>query len=551
MKKSLMNQCKAVFPFFKITLITLGLCLPAGCNQLVDKSMKGGLGTLEENQPNIIFIMSDDHAYQAVSAYGNGLNKTPHIDRLADEGAIFNRAFVSNSICAPSRAVMLTGKHSHINGKVDNILPFDWDQDNFAKALQNAGYETALVGKIHLNGLPQGFDYSNVLPGQGQYYNPDFIENGIKKRIKGYVTSITTDIALDWLKNKRTKDKPFLLLYHQKAPHRTWMPEKKYLDLFQGKNFAPPSNFFDDYKGRIAASQHEMGVYKDMDVVYDLKMLDKGGKFQTRLRGAFESMYQRMDANQRAAWDAHYNPIIKDFEMSGLEGEALALWKYNRYMQDYLATIQSVDDGVGQILDYLDSNGLAENTIVVYTSDQGFYLGEHGWFDKRFMYEESFRTPLLMRYPKEIEPGTVIKGLVQNLDFAPTFMDYAGLEIPKAVQGESFRDLVSGEMSEWRDAIYYTYYEFPGEHHVKRHYGIRTDRYKLIHFYYDIDTWELFDLQKDPTEMNNVYEDSAYEEIKNKMHKQLTDLRIKYKDSDSLNQFHLDRYLSAKGIEKQ
>ena len=499
-------------------------------------------------RPNIVFIMSDDHAYQAISAYGYGLNHTPNIDKIANEGVIFNRGFVTNSICAPSRAVMLTGKHSHMNGKVDNIQAFDWNQDNFAKALQRSGYQTALVGKIHLNGLPQGFDYSNVLPGQGDYYNPDFIENGERKQYEGYVTKITTDIALDWLKNKREKEKPFLLLYHQKAPHRTWMPEEKYFTLFDDDNFVPPANFFDEYQGRLAASQHEMGISKDMDIVYDLKMLDKEGELQTKYRKHFQNQYNRMNAEQRSAWDAYYDPIIDAFKKSDLKGKDLALWKFNRYMQDYLRTIQSVDDGVGEILDYLEKNGLTENTIVVYTSDQGFYLGEHGWFDKRFMYEESFRTPILMKYPKEIKPGTVIEQMIQNLDFAPTFLDYAGVEISSDIQGESFRNLVNGEVSEWRDAIYYTYYEFPGEHHVKRHYGVRTDQYKLIHFYYDIDEWELFDLENDPTEMNNVYSDPAYKEVVENMHHRLEEMRRKYGDSDAMNKSNLDRYLKNKGL---
>ncbi len=502
----------------------------------------------ESSRPNIVFIMSDDHAYQAISAYGEGLNNTPNIDRIATEGAIFNRGFVTNSICAPSRAVMLTGKHSFVNGKVDNVSPFNWDQDNFAKSLQKAGYQTAMIGKIHLDGLPQGFDYSNVLPGQGKYYAPEFIENGVKKTYPGYVTKVTTDIALDWLENKRDKEKPFLMLYHQKAPHRTWMPEEKYLTLMDDKTFDPPTNFFDDYEGRPAAAAHEMGIYKDMDLVYDLKMLDKEGEIKTKYREAFQRNYDRMDAEQKAAWDAYYDPIIDEFKANKLEGKELALWKYNRYMHDYLRTIQSVDDGVGEVLDYLKTNGLEENTIVVYTSDQGFYLGEHGWFDKRFMYEESFRTPILVKYPKEIKPGTVINELVQNLDFAPTFLDYAGVDISKEIQGESFRKLVNGEVSEWRDAIYYTYYEFPGEHHVKRHYGVRTDRYKLIHFYYDIDQWELYDLEKDPSEMKNVYNDPAYASVKKDMHKQLEKMRTQYGDSDELNQNNLDHYLKAKNI---
>jgi len=530
----------------KITLLHLVFICFLG----IISSCKNEVNLQDENPPNIVFIMSDDHAYQAISAYGHGLNNTPNIDRIANEGAIFNKGFVTNSICAPSRAVMLTGKHSHINGKVDNIQSFDWNQDNFAKSLQKSGYQTAMIGKIHLNGLPQGFHYSNVLPGQGDYYNPDFIENGIRKKYQGYVTSVTTEIALNWLENKREKNKPFLLLYHQKAPHRTWMPEQKYFNLFDDKEFEFPANFFDNYENRLAASKHEMGIYTDLDIVYDLKMLDKEGSIKTKYRKAFQNQYNRMDSIQKAAWDTYYNPIIEDFKSKGYKGKELTKWKFNRYMKDYLRTIQSVDDGVGEILDYLDENGLSENAIVVYTSDQGFYLGEHGWFDKRFMYEESFRTPLLMKYPKEIKPGTVINNMVQNLDFAPTFLDYAGVDISKDIQGETFRKLVNGEVSEWRDAIYYTYYEFPGEHHVKRHYGVRTDRYKLIHFYYDIDVWEMYDLEKDPLEMNNIYNDSSYKEVKENMHQRLIEMRAKYGDSDELTEQNLNNYLKAKGLKK-
>lgn len=497
----------------------------------------------EDNPPNILFIMSDDHAYQAISAYGHGLNHTPGIDRIAKEGAIFNKGFVSNSICAPSRATMLTGKHSFVNGKVDNVQPFDWNQPNFPKLLQQAGYQTALIGKIHLNGLPQGFDHSNVLPGQGNYYNPDFIENGEKKRIPGYVTTITTELALDWLDNKRDKDKPFLLLYHQKAPHRNWKPEEKYLTLFDDKTFDPPANYFDNYEGRgAAAKEQEMQVDGHARWGHDFKMI-------TNPQGDSTVLYKqlnRFDDQQRATWLAAYTPKNEKMRAANLEGEELGKWKYNRYIKDYLRCIQSVDDGVDEVLDYLDKNGLTENTIVVYTSDQGFYLGEHGWFDKRFMYEESFRTPILMRYPREIKAGSQVNQLIQNIDFAPTFLDYAGVNIPGDIQGESFRKIVSGESSEWRDAIYYTYYEFPGAHMVKRHYGVRTDRYKLIHFYYDIDEWELYDLEKDPAEMNNVYDEPAYVSVKENMHERLVEMRNKYGDSDDLDQMHLKRYLEAR-----
>ena len=497
----------------------------------------------KEKPPNILFIMSDDHAYQAISAYGNGLNHTPNIDRLAKEGAIFHRGFVTNSICAPSRAAMLTGKHSFKNGKVDNLQPFNWDQPNFAKLLQQAGYQTALIGKIHLDGLPQGFDYSNVLPGQGHYYNPDFIENGVKKRIPGYVTTITTDLTIDWLENKRDKEEPFLLLYHQKAPHRNWKPEEKYFTLFDDKTFQAPVNYFDDYEGRgKAAREQEMEIDGHARWGHDFKMIVNPDGDTTKLAGQLK----RLDKEQLEAWMNAYGPKNAEMKTAKLEGEQLALWKYNRYIKDYLRCVQSVDDGVGRVLDYLDQNGLTDNTIVVYTSDQGFFLGEHGWFDKRFMYEESFRTPILMRYPGEIEAGTQIEQLVQNIDFAPTFLDYAGVSIPKDIQGESFRRIVSNQTAEWRDAIYYTYYEYPAEHSVKRHHGVRTDRYKLIHFYYDIDEWELYDLEKDPLEMNNVYDDPDYESVRETMHRQLIAMRHKYGDSDELDEMHLRRFLERR-----
>ena len=527
-------------------LTMLGLCT-AG----VLPSCKGPAP--KQTHPNIIYIMSDDHAYQAISAYGYGLNKTPNIDRLANEGAIFTRACVTNSLCAPSRAVMLTGKHSFINGKVDNVQKFNWDEENFPKLLQKSGYQTALVGKIHLDGIPQGFDYSAVLPGQGHYYNPDFIVNGKKELIHGYVTKITTDLALDWLKN-RDPNKPFCLLFHEKAPHREWMPEEKYYKEYMKMEFPEPASYHDDYSGRgTAALDAEMRVYRDQnwsgdDKLYPQVMDKLGLKDPTTWgRNALKNNVGRMDAQQKAAWDSVYGPMNEAFEkayphMSRLEVDH---WRYERYMQDYLACIASVDDAVGELLDYLDKNGLADNTIVVYTSDQGMYLGEHGWFDKRFMYKESFRTPLLVRFPEEIKPGTKIDKLVQNLDFAPTFLDYCGVQIPSDMQGDSFRNLVSGKTGEWRDAVYYTYYEYPSIHMVKRHYGIATERYKLIHFYYDIDEWELYDLQKDPDEMHNVYNDPAYADVQKDLHKRLDELRTKYGDSDELDKRYLDDYLKV------
>lgn len=512
----------------------------------------------KEQQPNIIFIMSDDHAYQAISAYGHGLNQTPNIDRIANEGAIFNRACVSNSISAPSRAVLLTGKHSFINGKVDNIQPFNWDQDNFPKLLQANGYETAMIGKIHMDGQPQGFDYSMVLPGQGKYYNPDFIIDGkttVKK--EGYVTDIITDEALDWMKNKRDPDKPFCMLYHHKAPHREWLPAEKYYKEYTKKTFPKPETLYDDYEGRgTAAKTAEMNISKEMSWISDIKIYPETAeklKISTPLGSKiFDQTVGRMNVDQRAAWDSVYLPISEEFEKlyPTMSEKEIMNYRYQRYMQDYLGTIASIDEGVGKVLDYLDEAGLSENTIVIYTSDQGFFLGEHGWFDKRFIYEESFRTPLLIRYPKEIEAGTKIDNLVQNLDFAPTFLDYAKASIPKEIQGESFRNLVAGKTSEWRDAVYYTYYEYPSVHMVKRHYGIVTERYKLAHFYYDIDEWEMYDLETDPMEMRNIYDDKSYSDVRQDLHIRLDELRSYYGDSDENDQKYLKEYLDAVKLRK-
>ncbi len=515
-------------PCFTLIIIVLGL---TGCTSK----------STAPQPPNILFIMSDDHAYQAISAYGHGLNETPQIDRLAKEGAIFTRACVTNSICAPSRAVLLTGKHSFINGKVDNVQPFNWDQENFPKLMQANGYQTAMIGKIHLDGIPQGFDFSMVLPGQGQYYNPDFLIDGKRVKKEGYCTEIITETTLDWLKNTRDPNRPFCLLYHQKAPHRNWQPAPKYLTLYDDVTFEPPVNFFDNYEGRgRAAREQEMQIDGHAQWGHDFKLIvDPNGDSTAH----YKSDIMRMTPEQREAWMAAYEPKNQQLLANMPDGKALALWKYNRYIKDYLRTIKSVDDGVGEVLDYLEEAGLAENTIVVYTSDQGFYLGEHGWFDKRFMYEESFRTPLLVRFPKEIKPGTKIDKLVQNLDFAPTLLDYAGIKIPEEMQGESFRNLAAGKTDTWRDAVYYTYYEYPSVHMVKRHYGVATDRYKLMHFYYDIDEWEMYDLQTDPMEMKNIYNDPAYAEVREMMHKRLEDLRRHYGDSDELNDHYLKAYL--------
>ncbi len=504
----------------KVKMFLFGiLWLVAGCKQ-EEKAVE---------RPNILYIMSDDHGYQAISAYDHQLIETPNIDRIAQNGVIFTDCFVGNSICAPSRATLLTGKHTHVNGQTDNSVTFDGSQVTFPKLLQQAGYQTAMIGKWHLRSDPTGFDYWNILPGQGQYYNPDFIEMGEKKQYEGYVTTITADIALKWL-DQRDKNKPFCLLLHNKAPHRTWEPDTLQFDEFSNKKYPLPDNFFDDYEGRRAAAEQHLSIRaNDMDIRYDLKMQDE----QIPSRFPKVDHTSRMNEQQKNAWEAHYNPIKEDFLKQNLKGEALYRWKYQRYLQDYLACIRSVDDNVGRVMDYLKKNGLDKNTLVVYTSDQGFYLGEHSWFDKRFMYEQSFRTPLLMHLPDGYDRKGKIDALVQNIDFAPTFLDLAGVEIPDEIQGRSLKPLLTGEKNvPWRSAIYYHYYEFPNEHMVKRHYGIRTDRYKLIHFYNDIDEWEFYDLKTDPEEMHNLIHNKNYAPLADSLKTELVKLQEFYNDTD-------------------
>ena len=383
-----------------------------------------------------------------------------------------------------------------------------------------------------MESLPTGFTYWEIVPGQGDYYNPDFItqtNDTIQKH--GYITNLITDDAIDWMENKRDKEKPFCLLIHHKAIHRNWMADTCNLALYEDKEFALPDNFFDDYNGREAAAAQEMSIVKDMDMIYDLKMLrpDK----ESRLKSLYESFIGRMDEGQRAAWDAFYGPVIDDFYQKNPQGKELANWKFQRYMRDYMKTVKSLDDNVGRVLDYLKENGLLDNTLVVYTSDQGFYMGEHGWFDKRFMYEESMRTPLIMRLPKGFDRKGDITEMVQNIDYAPTFLELAGVKVPEDIQGESLLPLLKGKKpADWRKSLYYHFYEYPAEHMVKCHYGVRTDRYKLIHFYNDIDAWELYDLEKDPAEMHNVINDPTYSEVLADMQAELKKLQIQYNDTD-------------------
>ena len=476
------------------------------------------------DRPNIVFIFTDDHASHAISAYGSKINHTPHMDRIAREGAIFRNCFCGNSICAPSRATVLTGKHSHMNG-VMCWEEFDGSQFTFPRLLRENGYTTAIFGKWHLTSEPIGFDEWKVYPGQGQYYNPDFRTPQGTVRVEGYAPEITTDMSLDFMKRQQDRDNPFLLMCQYKAPHRTWLPGPDYHDLYEDGDIPEPDTLFDDYSNRAEVLKaHKMGIADDLIMDYDLKVPDEG-KGQESVYGV-----DRMNAEQRAAWDKAYDPRVREFREANLEGDDLTRWKYQRYIKDYLRVIAAVDDNIGRILDYLDDAGLAENTIVVYSSDQGFYLGDHGWYDKRWMFEESLRMPYLMRWPAKIPAGTDVSELIHNIDFAPTFIEAAGLEAPDEVQGESFLPLACGEQVPWRDAVYYHYYDGPGEHGVAKHYGIRTERYKMMYFYEDGE-WNLFDLEKDPHEMVSVYGTPTYANVQVTLTTRLADIREQYGDT--------------------
>jgi len=467
--------------------------------------------------PNIIFIMADDHAANAISAYGSVVNKTPNLDRLASEGMRFNRCFVVNSICSPSRATILTGKYSHLNG-VLAFNRFDGNQPTVAKDLQAAGYYTGMIGKWHLGSDPTGFDKWMVLPGQGVYFNPDFLVPEGRTRIQGYVTDIITDLAIDFLK-KRPKDKPFFLMCHHKAPHREWEPDPKHQALFAGRVIPEPATLRDDYQGRTDAL-HE----NQQRVFYDLTRSDLKIPAPADLQGP-----------DRAKWLAvkpSEVPIVANGKSNVLTGENLNTWKYQRYMQDYLACIQSIDDNVGRLLDWLDANGLRDNTIVIYTSDQGFFLGEHGLFDKRFMYEPSIRMPFLVRWPGVVKPGSAQDLLAINPDFAPTFLEMAGRSATPDMQGRSLVPLMKGEHpSDWRHSFYYRYYHDPGHHNTRAHYGVRTDTQKLIYFWKK-DQWEMYDLVQDPDEMHNIYNDPARQALVAQLKTELSRLKKEVKDDD-------------------
>ncbi|WP_418502334.1 sulfatase [Flagellimonas sp.] len=512
----------------------LAFCLVASCGDKGSKKEE----QQDENpkRPNIVFIISDDHAYQAISAYGGRLAQvapTPNIDRIAEDGMLFENCLVTNSICGPSRAAILTGKYSHLNGFIDNTIgsKFDFDQQTFGELLQQAGYKTGVLGKLHLGDTPsKGFDYVDILPGQGSYYNPTFINKEGQYELEGYTTEIITEKAIQWMDSVKSEEQPFMLFLGHKSPHRPWQPGPNELGLYENVEIPEPETLFDDYSGnRDIAGMNYMSISEAMKMEQDLKITDGPQAGFTK--------------EQQQKWDSIYRPINEKFKKENPKGDDLIRFKYQRYMRDYLASVAGVDKGVGKVLDYLVKVGLDKNTIVIYTSDQGFYLGEHGWFDKRWMYKESLKTPLLVKWPEKVAPGTINKDLVSNLDFAETFLDIAQTEIPRDMQGKSLVPILEGKTpKDWRNAHYYHYYEHPSEHDVRRHYGITTDRYKLIHFYYDLDVWELYDLKKDPNEMNNIYGDPAYADIQEKLHKDLDGLRLTYGDNDSLSQKFIDEY---------
>lgn len=537
----------------KISLVVLPLAVCAYGNAQIKQQTK-------KSRPNIIYIMSDDHSYNAISAYGSAVSKlapTPNIDKIANEGIIYERAFVENSLSTPSRACTMTGLYSFQSGQRQLAEGIDTTKVFFTELLQKAGYQTAIVGKWHMMCEPKGFDYYHIYDGQGEYYNPQYKgkdTNGKYVQEFGYSSTLVTKHAIDYLEH-RDKNKPFCLMIHQKEPHRNQMPDLKYLDLYNNVTFPVPETFFDNYESRSSAAKtQKMSINKDLELVQDLKIVElKDEPTTPYLKTAnqwFLGALNRLTPEQRKIWDTHYKPRNEKFLSEKLQGKALNLWKYQEFLKDYLRCVKSVDDGVGEVYDYLKKNGLLDNTVIIYTSDQGFYIGEHNWFDKRFMYEESFRTPLLIRYPKSIKPGTKSTTLVQNIDYVPTFLALAGLKKTDEMHGRSLIPTFNGKTpADWRTSLYYHYFDYPAFHLVRKHDGVRTDRYKLIHFYGkggmngatskyqttagteenrviemmnkvgyitndpDIDAYELYDLKTDPNELRNLYGKPGNEKI--------------------------------------
>ena len=489
-----------------------------------------------QERPNILFIMTDDHTTQAMSCYGGNLIETPNMDRIANEGIRFDNCYATNALSGPSRACILTGKFGHVNGFTDNASKFDGSQQTFPKLLQTAGYKTAMVGKWHLISEPQGFDFWSVVSGQeeqGDYYSPEFVEMGQQITEPGYVTDVITDKAIKFI-DEVADEAPFMVMLHQKAPHRNWMPAPHHLGMFNDTVFPEPETLFDDYSTRgDAARSQDMSIAHTLKNDWDLKLLTREEILAGNNR--LYNVYTRMPEEVQHKWDSVYAPRIAEYRSGKLKDKELVRWKYQQYMRDYLATVMSVDENIGRVLDHLEKIGKLDNTIIVYTSDQGFFLGEHGWFDKRFMYEECQRMPFIVRYPRSIKAGSTTSAIAMNIDFGPTFLDYAGVEVPADMQGRSLKPVLDAEgqiPSDWREAAYYHYYEYPAEHSVKRHYGIRTADCKLIHFYNDVDQWEMYDMNADPKELNNVYDDPAYASKRVQMHELLDKVQQQYADTD-------------------
>lgn len=505
-----------------------GLCLLAGSYAPAALSDDApAMATAE--RPNIVFIMADDHAYQAISAYGSQLVSTPNIDRIARDGVRFDRALVQNSLCAPARAALLTGKMSHINGVLTQLEPLDGKQPTLQSRLHAAGYTTAIFGKWHLQNEPTGFDQWEIFSDlfqQGQYYNPHFLTAKGEIQRQGYATEIVANRSIEWMDKERDKSKPFMLLVWQKAPHRPWDPNLDKLSDFEDQKIPEPATLYDDYAGRAdPAREQHMEIGKDLGP-RDLKALPP----------------KDMTPEQLAAWNKVIVPqVTADSEASAqAKGRSLTALRYQRFIKNYIRTVETVDDTVGEILDYLDKSGLSKNTIVIYSSDQGFYLGEHGWFDKRWMYEQSLRTPLLIRWPGIAKPGSDVKQIVSQLDVTPTLLEAAQAPITPDLQGKSLVPLLEGKVpADWRKSFYYHYYECPSEHQVACHIGVATDRYKLIYYYQsNQNVWELFDLQRDPNEMKSVYDDPAYAEVQKNLKAELERLRVQYKDTEDLNSWN-------------
>ena len=529
----LRKSCVAVVVIASAMMVLLG---PSDSAQAKDKSNVNGTNS-NAQRPNILFLFSDDHAIKSISAYGGPLAKvapTPSIDQLARQGAVFLNSFCANSICGPSRATILTGKHSHKNGFMRNTgKGLDQTQWTVAKELHASGYNTAVIGKWHLKTTPVGFDHWEIFPGQGSYYNPVFVQkDGSQKRFEGYATDLTTDKAISWL-DSRDDSKPFFLMCQHKAPHRTFAPALRHLSAFNDVQIPEPETLFDDYANRSSTlARNQMEIDRHFDWAYDAKVRknERGDVVLPKPDRYGTPEYNRMTDQQKQVWDAHFGPqnqaFLADFKAGKLSHQEIVRWKYQRYMKNYLGTVKAVDESVGRMLKYLDDNGLAENTIVIYSSDQGFFLGEHGWYDKRWMFEESFRMPFVVRWPGVVKPQSKPTELIQNIDYAPTFLEMAGIASPAEIHGNSLVPIMNGTVKNWRESLYYAYYEF-GEHAVPQHFGVRSMTHKLF-FFPASNEWNMFDLTNDPQEMVNVYNNPKYKRVQASLEQEFNQLRVQY-----------------------